>query len=232
VLRIYDLWGQGPTVAAEVRARTHTHTQHTHSLPSLSLPQPHYAVLECMMKTTSSRNAFLVCAWVCAFVRLSLSVMCECITQIECPGRHMSGVSVHPTLVTSCLVPPPSCLCYATVACTPSLYLSPPTLARSLSVSHPHPCSSRPLCLPFITLTPSHVVPTSLSWQGAWVRACTTCRPHKASLMMTLRKINCLVMMFPPFSRLSLSFSLHAHTYTHRDTYTHAHYHTCRTHTH
>jgi len=117
-------------------------------------------------------------------------------------------------------------------SCTPSPYLPPPTLARSIPLSHPHPCSSRPLCLPFITLTPSHVVPTSLSWQGAWVRACTTCRPHKASLMMTLRKINCLVMMFPPFFQLSLFLSLYTHTPTHTNTYTHAHYHTCRTHTH
>ncbi len=31
VLRIYDLWGQGPTVAAEVGARAHTHTTHTFS---------------------------------------------------------------------------------------------------------------------------------------------------------------------------------------------------------
>ena len=72
VLRIYDLWGQGPTVAAEVRARAHTHTQHTHSLPSLSLPQPYDAVLECIMKTSSSRNAFLVC--VRAYVHLSVSL--------------------------------------------------------------------------------------------------------------------------------------------------------------
>jgi hypothetical protein len=53
-------------------ARAHTHTQHTHSLPSLSLPQPYDAVLECIMKTSSSRNAFLVC--VRAYVHLSVSL--------------------------------------------------------------------------------------------------------------------------------------------------------------
>ena len=115
------------------------------------------------------------------------------------------------------------------LSCTPSLYLCPRTLARSLSVSHSHPCSSRSLCLPFITVTPLHVVPTSLYWQGAWVRACTTYRPHKAYLMMTLMKINCLVMMFPPFSQLSLFLSLYTHTCRHTNTYTHAHHHTCCT---